>query len=76
LAPPLAPFRPVHLGDDLVYPCQPIAEAIQTSGGAFILTCKPSSHKTITEYLDGAKLTEHRQVVHQPGKKNTFIFAG
>ncbi len=69
----LAPFRPVYLGDDL-YACQPIAEAIQASGGSFILTCKPSSHKTITEYLEGAELTGHRQVIHQPGKKSTFIY--
>jgi hypothetical protein len=69
----LAPLRPVYLGDDL-YACQPIAEAIQASGGAFILTCKPSSHKTITEHLEGAELTEHRQVIHQPGKKSTFIY--
>ena len=69
----LAPFQPVYLGDDL-YACQPIAEAIQASGGAFILTCKPSSHKTVTEYLEGAELTEHRQVVHRSGKKSTFIY--
>lgn len=69
----LASFRPVYLGDDL-FACQPVAEAIQAGGGAFILTCKPSSHKTITEYLDGAELKEHREIVRQPGKKNTVIY--
>lgn len=69
----LAPFRPVYLGDDL-YACQPVAEVIHASGGAFILTCKPSSHKTITEYLDGAELAEHREVIRQSGKKSTFVY--
>jgi hypothetical protein len=69
----LAPLRPVYLGDDL-YACQPVAEAIQASGGAFILTCKPSSHKTIAEYLAGAELNEHRQTVHQPGKKSAIVY--
>jgi len=69
----LASFRPVYLGDDL-FACQPVAEAIQAGGGAFILTCKPSSHKTITEYLDGAELTEHQEIVRQPGKKSTFSY--
>ena len=40
----LAQFRPVYLGDDL-FACQPIASAIQASGGNFILTCKTSSHR-------------------------------
>jgi hypothetical protein len=49
----VAHLRPVYLGDDL-FACQPIAAAIQDTGGNFILTCKPSSHQTITEYLQGA----------------------
>ena len=71
--PTLAPFRPVYLGDDL-FACQPVAEAIQASGGAFILTCKPSSHRTVNEYLDGAELKEHHEIVRHPGKKSTYIY--
>ena len=56
----VAHLRPIFLGDDL-FACQPIAAAIQQSGGNFILTCKPSSHQTITAYLHGATLEEHRQ---------------
>jgi hypothetical protein len=56
----VARFRPVYLGDDL-HACQPIVQAIQESGGSFILTCKPGSHQTITEYLTGVDLQEHRQ---------------
>jgi len=69
----LAGFRPVYLGDDL-YACQPVAEAIRASGGNFILTCKPSSHKTVMEYLDGAELATHCEIIRQPGKKSTFIY--
>jgi hypothetical protein len=58
--PMLARHRPVFLGDDL-FACQPIAAAIQQAGGNFILTCKPFSHQTIAEYLDGVTLQEHRQ---------------
>lgn len=71
--PALAPYRPVYLGDDL-FACQPIAAAMQACGGSFILTCKPSSHQTIAEYLDGAELDEHRQIVSQPGKRATHIY--
>jgi hypothetical protein len=71
--PTLARYRPVYLGDDL-FACQPIATAIQDGGGNFILTCKPSSHQTITEYLTGADLEEHRQTVSQPGKRSTHIY--
>jgi hypothetical protein len=60
-------LRPVYLGDDL-FACQPIAAAIQAAGGNFILTCKPASHRTISEYLYGAKLEEHRTSTVRPGK--------
>jgi hypothetical protein len=71
--PALARYQPIYLGDDL-FACQPIATAIQACGGSFILTCKPSSHQTIAEYLDGADLEEHRQIVSQPGKRATHIY--
>ena len=51
--PAVATLRPVYLGDDL-FACQPIAEAIHQAGGSFILTCKPASHQTVSEYLHGA----------------------
>ena len=72
-SPALARYRPIYLGDDL-FACQPIVAAIQDGGGNFILTCKPSSHQTITEYLTGADLEEHRQTVSQPGKRSTHIY--
>jgi len=69
----VARFRPVYLGDDL-HACQPIVQAIQESGGSFILTCKPGSHQTITEYLTGVDLQEHRQTVRQRGKQITHVY--
>src|SRR5271166_1760870 len=66
----VAHLRPVYLGDDL-FACQPIALAIGDAGGNFILTCKPASHKTITEYLHGATLEEHRQSTVTRGKRTT-----
>jgi hypothetical protein len=71
--PSLARYRPIYLGDDL-FACQPIIAAIRQGGGSFILTCKPSSHPTIAEYLSGAELAEHRQAVVQRGKRVTHIY--
>jgi hypothetical protein len=71
--PAVAHHRPVFLGDDL-FACQPIATAIQQAGGNFILTCKPSSHRTIAEYIQGAELEEHRQTTVTRGKRTTTIY--
>ena len=40
------------LGDDL-YSRQPLCEAILEHGLSFILVCKPDSHKTLYEWVDG-----------------------
>jgi len=48
-------LRPVYLGDDL-YARQPMCEAIKAASGSFLLVCKPSSHKTLQEYLTGVEL--------------------
>jgi len=69
----VAHLRPIYLGDDL-FACQPIAADIHRAGGNFILTCKPASHQTITEYLQGAELQEHRQTVCKRGKRTTTVY--
>ena len=69
----LAHLRPVFLGDDL-FACQPIVAAILDAGGSFILTCKPSSHQTVAEYLHGAELQEHRRTICKRGKRTTTIY--
>lgn len=71
--PGLASLRPVYLGDDL-FACQPIVAAIKASGGSFILTCKPSSHQTVSEYLHGVKPEEHREITVKHGKRTTAIY--
>ena len=73
--PTLATLRPIYLGDDL-FACQPIAEAIHQAGGSFILTCKPASHQTVSEYLHGATLEEYRRTEIVRGKPTTMIYAG
>ena len=57
--PRCAALRPVYLGDDL-YACQPICQAMLDSGGDFLLTAKPASHKTLYEYLRGIGLPTRR----------------
>ncbi len=69
----LADLRPVYLGDDL-FACQPIVAAIAAAGGNFILTCKPSSHQTVSEYLHGVKPEEHRETVVRRGKRTTVLY--
>ena len=69
----VAHLRPIFLGDDL-FACQPIAIAIQQAGGNFMLTCKPSSHQTITEYLHGAELEEHRQTIRKGRQHTTIVY--
>jgi len=51
-------LRPVFLGDDL-FACQPIADAITTAGGDFLLTAKPASHKALYDFMQGAEFDEH-----------------
>jgi len=53
-----ARLRPVCLGDDL-FANQPMCEAIQATGGNFVLTCKPASHALIGEYITGVDLPTH-----------------
>ncbi len=69
----VAALRPIYLGDDL-FACQPIVAAIGDGGGNFILTCKPSSHKAIAEYLNGGELKEHRQAICKRGKRTTTLY--
>jgi hypothetical protein len=50
-------LRPVYLGDDL-FACQPIAEAVLSSGGDFLFTAKPDSHKALYDFMSGATRDE------------------
>lgn len=49
------------LGDDL-YCHQPMCETIRKAGFNFILVCKPDSHKTLYEWLNGITETMKRRI--------------
>lgn len=60
------------LGDDL-YCHQPMIEKITTTGLNFILVCKPDSHKTLYEWLNG--ITDKKQVRRRNGKHwETWVY--
>ena len=61
-----ASLNPVYLGDDL-YSRQPICEGVLASGGHFLFVCKPASHKTLYEWLDGVEVPQ-RVVALKRGK--------
>ena len=69
------------LGDDL-YSRQPLCEAILAQGLNFILVCKPSSHKTLYEWVDELQGTGAVQTVirkRRRGKQtdtDTYRFVG
>lgn len=69
------------LGDDL-YCKQPLCEAIREEGLNFILVCKPSSHKTLYEWVDGLETTGHVETLtieRRQGKRtfsDTYRFVG
>jgi hypothetical protein len=66
-------LRPVYLGDDL-FACQPIAEAITAAGGDFLLTAKPSSHKALYDFMQGATLEERTVTQKIAGKRLTYRY--
>jgi hypothetical protein len=64
-------LQPIYLGDDL-FACQPICEAVFASGGDFLFTVKPDSHKTLYDFMNGATLDEVSQVRKEGAKKQTY----
>ncbi|MDO9714324.1 hypothetical protein [Paracraurococcus lichenis] len=69
----LIDLRPVVLGDDL-FACQPIAAAIRAAGGDFLLTAKPTSHKALYDFMQGATLDEYTLTQKAKGKRLTYRF--
>jgi hypothetical protein len=64
------------LGDDL-YSRQPLCEHVIAAGLNFIFVCKPQSHPTLTEWLDGLDV-ETLTIVRRKGKRretDTYRFA-
>lgn len=66
-------LRPVYLGDDL-FSCQPICEAVLASGGDFLFTAKPDSHKTLYDFMQGASVEELSQTRKEGAKKLTYRY--
>jgi len=66
----LKDLRPIYLGDDL-FACQPVADAIRAAGGDFLLTAKPSSHKALYDFMQGATLDERTITQKTAGKRLT-----
>ena len=50
-----SPLRITVLGDDL-YSCQPLCQMLLEQKCNFILVCRPESHQTLYEHLEGIKL--------------------
>jgi len=66
-------LRPIYLGDDL-FACQPVADAIRAAGGDFLLTAKPSSHKALYDFMQGATLDERTVTQKAAGKRLTYRY--
>ena len=71
--PTVSSLRPIYLGDDL-FSCQPIGAAVQAAGGNFIFVCKPQSHQTVSEYLNGVELDRHEQIVRIRHRRQHHIY--
>jgi len=69
----LTHLRPIYLGDDL-FACQPVAEAIRAAGGDFLLTAKPSSHKALYDFMQGATPDERTVTQKAAGKRLTHRY--
>jgi hypothetical protein len=69
--PRIAPLRPIYLGDD-VFACHPICEDGDGRRRRFHLHCKPSSHKALYEFIDGAEAFRHEERVRRRNTKETF----
>jgi hypothetical protein len=69
----LAPLRPIFLGDDL-FACHPIAKMVTDAGADFIFTCKPTSHKALYDFIDGAELSRHEEKVRRRATKEKFRY--
>jgi len=66
-------LQPTILGDDL-FSRQPICESILNEGFNFILTCKPTSHKTLYGHLDGVGIEKHNVFIRKRYKNYVFQY--
>jgi Transposase DDE domain len=71
--PKYARLKPIYLGDDLASR-QPTCEAVIALGAHFLFTAKPSSHKTLYEWLDGVEIPSMEQKIKQGARFVTYRY--
>jgi hypothetical protein len=69
----LKPLRPVYLGDDL-FACQSVVEKIAGAGDDFIFTCKETSYKALTDFIDGCEFERHAVEVRKGKTRETHRY--
>jgi len=69
----IAPLRPIFLGDDL-FACHPVGQMVTDAGADFIFTCKPTSHKALYDFVDGAEFCRHEEKVRRRNTKETLRY--
>ncbi len=69
----LAPLRPIYLGDDL-FACQSVAKRVTDAAADFLFTCKPTSHKALYDFTDGAEPLRHEEKVRRRATKETLRY--
>ena len=68
-----AELKPVYLGDDL-FSNHPFCIEVLKAGGSFIFVCKPTSHKTLYEYLHGCERNTKRAWQGKGKKKRLHVY--
>ena len=71
--PKYAHLLPIYMGDDLSSR-QPTCEAVKALGANFLFTAKPSSHKTLYSWLDGAEVPTMAQKIKQGARFVTHTY--
>ena len=71
--PKYARLKPIYMGDDLSSR-QPTCEAVKAIGAHFLFTAKPSSHKTLYSWLEGAEVPSMEQKIKQGKRFVTYRY--
>ncbi|GGA86182.1 hypothetical protein GCM10011491_12230 [Brucella endophytica] len=66
-------LRPIYLGDDL-FACQPVCQAALASGGDFLFTAKPASHKALYDFMQGADIEAFSHTRKEGAKRLTWHY--
>src|SRR3984957_20178646 len=69
----IAPLRPIYLGD-VLFACHPVCKMVTDAGDDFLFTGKPTSHKPLYDFMDGAEPFRHEEKVRRRKTKETFRY--